>query len=224
VQCSPGGDDDKQCNDQKEKNPKCPGGEKPDKGKTTEKEAYSNPLEKYSKITFCNRFFNSMTSLGIVIKNAKKNPRAYQDDLWRYQNRARVVFHEITHLYYFMNSPDKSPYVDDVKIQYGSKKSEVNVPSYGPENIKILANYEAVGKGGFYTQRNGIATLFHTLLSECPETRLTCSSSGFVRLVCNGEVYREGNRQVCMNRKHTKIFADAANTATSSLKIPRKPC
>jgi hypothetical protein len=119
-------------------------------------EAYSNPLERYSKITFCNRFFNDLKSLSFVINTAKKNPGAYQNDLWNYQNRARCVFHEITHLNYFMNAPDKSPYVDDVKIQHGSGKGQVNDLCYGPSNIKILANYEAVGKGGFYTQRNGI--------------------------------------------------------------------
>ena len=26
---------------------------------------------------------------------------------------------------------------------------------YGPKNVKILANYELVGKGGWFPQRNG---------------------------------------------------------------------
>ena len=122
-------------------------------------EAFSNPLEKYIKITFCNIFFNRMNSLDFVINTAKKNPGGYQKDLWNYQNRARVLFHEMTHLNYFVNAPDKSPYVDDVRIKYGSGKGKKNELCYGPENVKILANYEAVGKGGYYTQRNGTVIL-----------------------------------------------------------------
>lgn len=68
------------------------------------------------------------------------------------------MMHEATHLDSFVNAPDKSPYVDDVRIKYGTGKGSGrhNERSYGPNNIKILANYEAVDKGGFYTQRNGI--------------------------------------------------------------------
>ena len=96
-----------------------------------------------------------MTDLQSVINTAKKNARPYQNDLWNYQNRARCLFHEMTHLNYFMNAPDKSPYVEEARLQWGSGKGRKNQLAYGPENIKILANYEAVGKGGFYTQRNG---------------------------------------------------------------------
>lgn len=79
-----------------------------------------------------------------------------KNDLWNYQNRARTVFHEITHLNYFMNAPGKSPYVDDLEIPFGAKKRRTYIPGYGPKMIKILANYEAVDKGGFFTQRNGM--------------------------------------------------------------------
>lgn len=99
-----------------------------------------------------------MRSLSEVVATAKRNSKSYQNDLWNYQNRARVVFHEITHLNYFMNAPKESPFVDDIKIKYkvgGGSKAISNVAAYGPENIKILANYEAVGRGGFFTQRNG---------------------------------------------------------------------
>ncbi|KAL8747440.1 MAG: hypothetical protein Q9190_000701 [Brigantiaea leucoxantha] len=156
VQCSPDGDDSNQCGD-KPSPPQCPGGPSTP-GTSTGIEAYSDPLEEYSKITFCNIFFKSRDypSLGTAIVNAKRNNQGYQKDLWNYQNRARVMFHEITHLDSFMNAPSKSPYVDDVKIKYGTGKGSGrhNERSYGPNNIKILANYEAVGKGGFYTQRN----------------------------------------------------------------------
>lgn len=154
VQCSSeDGDPDNECGDRPKKDLKCPNGQQPARGTESDMEAFSNPLGWYSKITFCNKFFK-YPSLDFVVDTAKKNSRSYQNDLWNYQNRARVLFHEITHLNYFMNAPKESPYVDDVKIAYGSGKGAKNVASYGPENIKILANYEAVGKGGFYTQRN----------------------------------------------------------------------
>lgn len=113
----------------------------------------------YSQITFCNYFFNTLPDLDFVINTAKKNPGSYRNDLWNYQNRARVLFHEMTHLYYFMNSPDKSPYVDDVRIKYGTGKNRVNEFAYGPTFLKILANYKAVGTGGYFTQRNGTVVL-----------------------------------------------------------------
>lgn len=120
-------------------------------------EAFSNPLGRYSKITFCERFFNKMVSLSTVIDEGKaETDPSEKNDLWNYQNRARVVFHEITHLNYFMNAPDKSPYVDDLQVPFGPKARRTYKPGYGPENIKIIANYEAVNKGGFYTQRNGM--------------------------------------------------------------------
>jgi hypothetical protein len=124
----------------------------------SEMEAFSNPLGKYSKITFCEHFFLRMESLGTIIDEAKNElPPAEKNDLWSYQNRARTVFHEITHLNYFMNAPDKSPYVDDLEIPFGPKSRRTYYAGYGPERIKNIANYEAVNKGGFYTQRNGMS-------------------------------------------------------------------
>jgi hypothetical protein len=107
VQYSPKGDDGKKCGDQAKPPPQCPGNyQPPDDSKTSEVEAYSDPLGTYSKITFCNRFFNKINSLRFVVSTA----------------------------------------------------------SYGPEDIKILANYEAVGKGGFYNQRNGKLSSSHNVL------------------------------------------------------------
>ncbi|KAL9622664.1 MAG: hypothetical protein Q9160_002974 [Pyrenula sp. 1 TL-2023] len=117
-------------------------------------EAYSNADEFYSKMVFCNYFFNSMSNYGDMLKNVKRNNRAYQDDLWNYQNRARTVFHEITHLDYFMEAPKKVPHTMDLNIQYNAAGGKVDQVAYGPDHVKILANYEAPGKGGFYTQRN----------------------------------------------------------------------
>lgn len=72
-----------------------------------------------------------MKSLDFVIGTAKKDPGSHQNDLWNYQNRARLLFQEITHLNYFVNAPDKSPYVDDVKkssmYKTGKRKKNATV-------------------------------------------------------------------------------------------------
>ena len=61
----------------------------------------------------------------------------------------------MTHQSYFMSAPDKSPIVDDVLIHLGrGRQEEKGIPCYGPEHVKGLANYDAVGKGGYFTQRN----------------------------------------------------------------------
>jgi hypothetical protein len=155
VQCSPDGDDAGICLD------KCPAGQPaPPPGNKPPMEAYSDNNEKYSKITFCDYFFNGrprdknyppMLSLSEVKSKILKN-RNLRNDLWKYQNRARIMFHEITHLDYFMSAPKESPYVDDVRVTIS--KTEKNAPVYGPRLIKVLANWERAGKGGFYTQRN----------------------------------------------------------------------
>ncbi|KAI9658022.1 MAG: hypothetical protein M1821_002682 [Bathelium mastoideum] len=157
VQCSPGGDEDNVCGDRELENPKCPNGDPPSDSDSESEglEAFSNPLKFWSKITFCNRFFN-MANLATVTRNAKKNPGDYANNLWNYQNQARVMFHEMTHLNYFMNAPASSPYVDDLHIRYKLGKSFINKVAYGPEYIKMLANWQRAGRGGFYTQRNGI--------------------------------------------------------------------
>jgi hypothetical protein len=136
-------------------------------------EAFSNPLGKYSKTTFCEHFFLRMLSLSTVMADAKTLPANEKNDLWEYQNRARVVFHEVTHLNYFMNAPDKSPIVDDVEIPFGPKTRRTYLPGYGPERIKIIANYEAANKGGFYTQRNGILAAPLNLLSYLAHSHLS---------------------------------------------------
>jgi len=124
----------------------------------SEMEAFSNPLGKYSKITFCETFFLRMMSLGTVIDAAKKEYTPEQkNNIWEYQNRARTFFHEITHLNYFMNAPGQSPYVDDLQIPLvGPGKRKTYRPAYGPDYVKIIANRETANMGGFYAQRNGM--------------------------------------------------------------------
>lgn len=160
VRCSPDGDLRKWCSESKPG--QCPPGNAiPPKRKKNEEEtveAYSEPENDYSTVTFCSYFFNdkdNMRSLGETMDEVRRGNRA-QNDLWSYQNRARVMFHEMTHANYFMNAPDKNPYVDDLRIDIrGRGTSEhKNLASYGPERIKYLANYQRVDKGGFYTQRN----------------------------------------------------------------------
>ena len=115
VQCSTKGDPEDVCQDKKDELvDKCPSGKKPSPDRSPTMEAFSNPTGRYSTITFCNKFFD-MNSLSWVIKTAKKNNAAYQNDLRNYDNRARVLFHEMTHLDWFMNTPKKSPFVDDVR-------------------------------------------------------------------------------------------------------------
>lgn len=146
VQCAPEGDEAGLC---------CKSNCNP---RSEEKiQAYSEPYGKYSKTIFCGSFFNGpgMRTLDEATKRVKGN-RALQNDLNNWENRARVMFHEMTHLSYFMNAPDDSPIVEDVRFERkGPKDTDIKEMAYGPFGAKTLANYEGqVDKGGYYTQRN----------------------------------------------------------------------
>ncbi|KAF2247313.1 hypothetical protein BU26DRAFT_566298 [Trematosphaeria pertusa] len=104
-------------------------------------EAYSAPAESWSRITFCERFFNHLQPLGDVTNNIKKQRPEVQDHLDQWNNRARTFFHEITHLNYFMNAPKKSPFIDDARITYKSGSSPAEEGAYGPYNVKVLRNF-----------------------------------------------------------------------------------
>ena len=95
-------------------------------------EAYSNPEDFYGKIAFCNRFFNKLRSLDFAIDKAKKNPGAYQNNLEKYDNRARHP------LNYFVDDPNSVPYVDDLKIHYGAGKKVEYEVCYGPEIVPSI--------------------------------------------------------------------------------------
>ena len=155
VQCSPEGDDAKLCSS-KCKGKKCPKSPK-NLAEQMPRQAYSEPYGEYSKTVFCNEFFNGddMRTLGEATQYVKTHP-ALQNDLSNWENQARVMFHEMTHLKYFMNAPEKSPLVDDAVYDLkGSKGSDVRWEAYGPLGVKTLANYDGqVDKGGYYTQRN----------------------------------------------------------------------
>jgi len=118
-------------------------------------EAWSNPSGRYSQITFCSRFFNDLRPLEEVIDSGKKKPVDKQDNLETWNSRARCFFHEVTHLTYFMNTPKQGPKVEDLQIKFVQEGKKLTETAYGPYNAKVLRNYVAKGKGGFYTQRNG---------------------------------------------------------------------
>lgn len=81
-----------------------------------------------------------------------------QNNLELWDNRARCFLHEVTHLDYFMNAPDKSPYTWDLTFQYRLGGQKLNADGYGPYNWKVIRNYVRQGKAGFYTQYNGNLT------------------------------------------------------------------
>ncbi|KAL9618556.1 MAG: hypothetical protein Q9160_006740 [Pyrenula sp. 1 TL-2023] len=151
------GDPDNICGDKKDEPPKCPPGQpSPPAGEEPAIEAYSDNASKgsglwYSRITFCNRFFNKLPSLDDAIKNPKARPSKQQDVLEIWNNQARCFFHEITHLDYFMNVDQLSPPTDDLQIRYKAAGVADWYDAYGPYNIKVLRNYRG---DGYYPQRN----------------------------------------------------------------------
>ncbi|KAI9674471.1 MAG: hypothetical protein M1817_001809 [Caeruleum heppii] len=157
VRCSGGdnsGDPDDICGDKKPDNPECPPPGGPPQGGTVQLEAYSDPAEKYSRITFCNKFFNELKSLGEAMDYGKKQPRDVQNNLETWNSRARCFLHEATHLDYFMDAPAKNPYISDLSFSYRDRNGVQKVEGYGPYNCKVLRNYIKAGKAGYYTQRN----------------------------------------------------------------------
>lgn len=153
VHCGPEGDDAKLCPE----NCEPEGVASPiDLTAAPVRQAYSEPYGDYSKTVFCAPFFDPlMPQLDEAIGDVKDD-QSLQDDLTNYDNKARIVLHEMTHLTYFMNSPDKSPIVDDALFDLrGPKGRNVRVEAYGPYGVKTLANYDGqVDMGGYYTQRN----------------------------------------------------------------------
>jgi len=173
VRCSDGktgkssADPDNKCGDAKPNDGNCPGGSPPNPGgEGNRMEAFADPHPtdngKYSRITFCNGFFQ-LNSLTDIVKLNKKQPQSVQNRLDKWNNRARVFFHEVTHLDYFMNAGSgddknaKSPYVSDLEINYQTSKTQPAWYScYGPYNAKVLRNWLTDDPKyiGYFTQRN----------------------------------------------------------------------
>ncbi|KAL9628590.1 MAG: hypothetical protein Q9164_007212, partial [Protoblastenia rupestris] len=128
------GDPDNKCGDKAYQPPQCsprnPGTPVDDEDKRLE--AYSEPNEKYSRITFCSKFFD-LPTLTEAIDRTKKKSTIDHNNLEFWNNRARCFFHEVTHLDYFMNADDnndnsKSPEVFDTQFKYKSDK----ITPFGP--------------------------------------------------------------------------------------------
>jgi hypothetical protein len=149
VRCSGGdetGDPDNVCKDKKPNDGQCGRGGSPTHNTDNTLEAYSespttNKALTYSRITFCNKFFN-LPSLGEAMDNTAKKPAAVKGKLDAWNNRARVFLHETTHLDYFMNAPGSSPLVDDLQFDWNEPGvGKVRDWAYGPFFCKMLRNY-----------------------------------------------------------------------------------
>ncbi|KAL9108235.1 MAG: hypothetical protein Q9227_006973 [Pyrenula ochraceoflavens] len=163
VRCSGGpdgdGDPDDVCGD-KNRNNQCRNGQQrsPNSG---DMQAWSDPTwsnnpfgKRWPQTTFCNAFFNDLTSLGTTVTNMQRRSTNDQNNLANWDNRARCFFHEVTHQVYFMNTPDKGPNVIDLQISYRSGGATQTEDAYGPMNAKRVRNYPVKNKGGYYTQIN----------------------------------------------------------------------
>ena len=169
VRCSGGdgkGDPLDVCGDKKPDNPTCGNGQQPNTGQNQKAtlQAYTDPTpwknDKdndcwYSRITFCNDFFK-LNSLDDITKLQKQGPKTKQKNLQLWDNQARVFFHEVTHLDWFMNAPGKSPYVSDLEILVNNRGQREWEEAYGPYNARILRNYldQDPQYSAYYTQRN----------------------------------------------------------------------
>lgn len=166
VRCSgndASGDPDDKCGDRANQPPQCPPRDPraPDDDEDQRLEAFSEPNLRYSRITFCSKFFD-LSTLTEAMDRFKNKPRTDQDNLENWNNRARVFFHEVTHLDYFMNANDsrddsKSPEVFDAQFKYKTGGQTYEVEAYGPFFAKMMRNYIPKQKKyiGYYTQRNG---------------------------------------------------------------------
>ena len=164
VRCSGNdgaGDPTDKCGDRAHNPPQCPPKDPGTPVDDTDKrlEAFSEPQERYSRITFCSKFFE-LATLDEAVSRTKDSPNKKNLEYWN--NRARCFFHEVVHLDYFMNADDKnpkslSPEVFDTQFKYKSGGQTYEVEGYGPFNLKILRNYIPKNKKyiGYYTQRNG---------------------------------------------------------------------
>ncbi|KAL8720304.1 MAG: hypothetical protein Q9225_002816 [Loekoesia sp. 1 TL-2023] len=166
VRCSGNdgsGDPDDKCGDRAHQPPQCPPRDprSPDDDEDQRLEAFSEPNLRYSRITFCSKFFD-LPTLTEAMDRFKAKPRPDQDNLENWNNRARCFFHEVTHLDYFMNADDsnddsKSPEVFDAQFKYKTSGQTYEVEAYGPFYAKMMRNYIPKQKKyiGYYTQRNG---------------------------------------------------------------------
>lgn len=177
VRCSDGKqganapDPEDTCGDAEPEPGKCPSGQPPSGGGKATLQAFSDPNpddSRYSRITFCTDFFK-LQDFATAVSNAKALAPAQQRDLSRWDNQARCMFHEITHLDYFMNTgagdDGKSPYVSDLEVYYTDRGTTDWHPAYGPYNARVLRNWVDPDPqyAGYYTQRNADSYAFFAL-------------------------------------------------------------
>ncbi|KAJ0336125.1 hypothetical protein COL922a_008356 [Colletotrichum nupharicola] len=109
----------------------------------------TNPIRKngltYSRITFCNLFFN-MRSMSEAKTHAMRQSPTNQRNLEFWENRARVFLHETTHLEYFMETPKKADYVRDLKMSIKNVAVDPfaypNLPAAGSKRPKAAPRDE----------------------------------------------------------------------------------
>lgn len=144
------------CGDALPPPPTCPGGGQPSPpDASTKLQAFSEPEETYSRITFCDDFFKLQT-LSVQTENMRSRPASVRDNMANWDNQARVFLHEMTHLEYFINAPRISPLVHDLEIEYTDRGQRQWFTAYGPANAKILRNWVDPDPqySGYFTQRN----------------------------------------------------------------------
>lgn len=114
VRCSGNdgsGDPHDKCGDRAHQPPQCPPQDRvPSDDEDLRLQAFSEPVTteyrgEYSRIIFCSKFFDPPT-LTDAMDRFKNDTTKDQDNLENWDNRARVFFHEVTHLDYFMNAND----------------------------------------------------------------------------------------------------------------------
>lgn len=102
---------------------------------TVQLEAYSDPGERYSRLTFCNGFFN-LLSLTEAIEQGKSKPAAAQINLETWNSRARTFFVK-QYLDCFTNAPKKTPYVGDTTFSYKVGEKSNKAEGYGRSMLKF---------------------------------------------------------------------------------------
>jgi hypothetical protein len=78
-------------------------------------------------------------------------------DLNTWNSQARVFAHEAAHYNYFIDADGTVPFIDDLRFTYRELGKKIRSEGYGPKDCRILKNWRKQGKGGFYTQRNGLS-------------------------------------------------------------------
>ena len=100
-------------------------------------------------INFCPPFFNMRRLRDDAINHGKAQPKPNNLNLWQYDNTARVMTHEITHLDFFMESDPAANHITDLSVSWYERPTEgpirirhITQKAYGPDNTKKLARYQ----------------------------------------------------------------------------------